>query len=203
MRPLLISGFGTCLYTRKGLVVDERESGIATEYLPHQLPFDWVIVDNYTGFASWSALRFLMAHGIPVVHMAWNGNLYGVTAPPGPINAGVKLGQYRTYSDASRRVAYASVFLRAKLDASTRHLDALARLYSADASAFNAELARYPESRWTDINRLLEFEAKCANVYWREYRKAVEVLWPESGFISRGNTSYSWTRKSPTPSTPS
>lgn len=199
MRPLLISGFGTCLYTRKGLVVDDRSRHVATEYPPHQLPFDWVIVDNYTGYASWSALRFLMAHAIPIVHMAWNGNLYGVTAPPGPISARVKLGQYRTYTDTSRRVAYASAFLRAKLDASTRHLDALARLYSVDSLAFEAEVGRYPESRWTDINRLLEFEAKCANVYWREYRKAVEALWPGSGFNSRGNTSYSWTRNAADP----
>lgn len=199
MRPLLISGFGTCLYTRKGLVVDDRSRRVAVEYPPHQLPFDWVIVDNYTGFVSWSALRFLMAHSIPIVHMAWNGNLYGVTSPPGPIQARVKLGQYRTYCDAPRRVVYASSFLRAKLDASARHLAALARMYSVDASAFKAEVARFPESRWTDTNRLLEFEAKCANIYWREYRNAIRAVWPDSGFISRGNTSYSWTRNAADP----
>lgn len=199
MRPLLISGFGTCLYTRKGLVVDEREAGIATEYPPHQLPFDWVVVDNYTGYVSWSALRFLMAHAIPVVHMAWNGNLYGVTAPPGPVNARVKLGQYRTYTDASRRVAFASAILLAKLSLSQTHLDRLGNLYTVDAEPFRAEVARYPQTRWTDINRLLEFEAKCANVYWREYRKAIGAIWPESGFVSRGNTSYSWTRNAADP----
>jgi CRISP-associated protein Cas1 len=199
MRPLLISGFGTCLYTRKGLVVDDRSRGVAIEYPPHQLPFDWVIVDNYTGYASWSALRFLMAHSIPIVHMAWNGNLYGVTAPPGPISARVKLGQYRTYSDSSRRVAYASSFLRAKLTLSGSHLELLASRYSVSAEPFRTESSRYPESRWTDVNRLLEFEAKCANVYWKGYREAVGALWPESGFISRGNTSYSWTRNAADP----
>ncbi len=199
MRPLLISGFGTCLYTRKGLVVDEREAGTATEYPPHQLPFDWVVVDNYTGYVSWSALRFLMAHTIPVVHMAWNGNLYGVTAPPGPISARVKLGQYRTYTDASRRVACASAFLRAKLALSIRHMSDMAHMYGICPTGLKEEVERYPETRWTDINRLLEFEAKCANIYWREYRKAVEALWPGSGFISRGNTSYSWTRNAADP----
>ncbi|HZY70215.1 MAG TPA: CRISPR-associated endonuclease Cas1 [Thermoplasmata archaeon] len=199
MRPLLISGFGTCLYTRKGLVIDERETGISTEYPPHQLPFDWVIVDNYTGYVSWSALRFLMAHAIPVVHMAWNGNLYGVTSPPGPIYARVKLGQYRTYIDASRRVVLASSFLHAKLALSQNHLTTLEGLYKVDSKGFGAEVSKHPQARWTDINRLLEFEAKCANVYWREYCKAVEALWPESGFISRGNTSYSWTRNAADP----
>jgi CRISPR-associated protein Cas1 len=199
MRPLLISGFGTCLYTRKGLVIDDKSRGVAVEYPPHQLPFDWVIVDNYTGYASWSALRFLMAHSIPIVHMAWNGNLYGVTAPPGPISARVKLGQYRTYSDPSRRVAYASSFLRAKLTQSGSHLESLANRYSVAAESFRTESSRYPESKWTDVNRLLEFEAKCANAYWKGYREAVCALWPDSGFISRGNTSYSWTRNAADP----
>jgi CRISPR-associated protein Cas1 len=199
MRPLLISGFGTCLYTRKGLVVDDRSRHVAIEYPPHQLPFDWVIVDNYTGYVSWSALRFLMAHSIPIVHMAWNGNLYGVTSPPGPIQARVKLGQYRTYTDASRRVVYASAFLRAKLALANYHVGSLEACYRVDSKGLQTEIDRYPEARWTDINRLLEFEAKCANVYWREYRKAVSALWPESGFISRGNTSYSWTRNSADP----
>jgi CRISPR-associated protein Cas1 len=199
MRPLLISGFGTCLYTRKGLVVDDKSRGLAVEYPPHQLPFDWVIVDNYTGYASWSALRFLMAHSIPIVHMAWNGNLYGVTAPPGPISARVKLGQYRTYTDASRRVTYASSFLRTKLALSIRHMDGLEESYGIQSKGLKEEVARFPESRWTDINRLLEFEAKCANAYWKGYREAVGALWPESGFISRGNTSYSWTRNAADP----
>jgi CRISP-associated protein Cas1 len=199
MRPLLISGFGSCLYTRKGLVVDDKSLGIAIEYPPHQLPFDWVIVDNYTGYASWSALRFLMAHSIPIVHMAWNGNLFGVTAPPGPISARVKLGQYRTYSDTSRRVAYASSFLRAKLSLSIRHIADISERYTGCPTDLQAEVARFPESRWTDINRLLEFEAKCANVYWKGYLEAVNALWPESGFISRGNTSYSWTRNAADP----
>lgn len=199
MRPLLISGFGTCLYTRKGLVVDDRETHVSIEYPPHQLPFDWVIVDNYTGYASWSALRFLMAHSIPIVHMAWNGNLYGVTSPPGPISARVKLGQYRTYSDPKLRVALASSFLRAKLALTASHADSLEQSYGIESKPFKEEVARYPESRWIDINRLLEFEAKCANVYWKGYREAVGRLWHESGFISRGNTSYSWTRNAADP----
>jgi CRISP-associated protein Cas1 len=199
MRPLLISGFGTCLYTRKGLVVDDKSRHLSIEYPPHQLPFDWVIVDNYTGYVSWSALRFLMAHAVPIVHMAWNGNLYGVTAPPGPIQARVKLGQYRTHIDASRRVAHASAFLRAKLGLSQCNLDAMAKGYTMDPEPFRAEVARYPQSKWTDINRLLEFEAKCANVYWKEFRTAIESLWPDSGFISRGNTTYSWSRNAADP----
>jgi CRISP-associated protein Cas1 len=199
MRPLLISGFGTCLYTRRGLVVDDRSRHVSIEYPPHQLPFDWVIVDNYTGFVSWSALRFLMAHSIPIVHMAWNGNLYGVTSPPGPIQARVKLGQYRTYLDPRQRVALASAILRAKLRLSQAHLDGLGELYSVDPRPFSVEVAAHPEAKWIDINRLLEFEAKCANVYWREYRTAIGALWPDSGFISRGNTSYSWTRNAADP----
>jgi CRISP-associated protein Cas1 len=199
MRPLLISGFGTCLYTRKGLVVDDRAGHVAIEYPPHQLPFDWVIVDNYTGYVSWSALRFLMAHSIPIVHMAWNGNLYGVTSPPGPIQARVKLGQYRTYTDASPRVRLASAFLRAKLELSQAHLDAVSDGYSVNPGTFRAEVARCPEARWTDINRLLEFEAKCAGVYWKEFRRAIEAIWPDSGFISRGNTTYSWSRNAADP----
>ena len=199
MRPLLISGFGTCLYTRKGLVVDDKSRHVSFEYPPHQLPFDWVIVDNYTGYVSWSALRFLMAHSIPIVHMAWNGNLYGVTSPPGPIQARVKLGQYRTYSDASRRVAHASAFLRAKLALSTCHARALEARYGIPSDGMTKAVASFPESRWTDTNRLLEFEAKCANVYWQGYRTAVAALWLDSGFISRGNTSYSWTRNAADP----
>jgi CRISP-associated protein Cas1 len=199
MRPLLISGFGTCLYTRKGLVVDDKSRHVAIEYPPHQLPFDWVIVDNYTGYVSWSALRFLMAHSIPIVHMAWNGNLYGVTSPPGPIQARVKLGQYRTYTDASRRVSYASAFLRAKLALSTYHATCLETRYGIPSDGMRKAVASFPESRWTDTNRLLEFEAKCANVYWNGYREAVGNLWPGSGFISRGNTSYSWTRNAADP----
>lgn len=199
MRPLVISGFGTCLYTRKGLVVDDKSRRVATEYLPHQLPFDWVVVDNYTGFVSWSALRFLMAHSIPIVHMAWNGNLYGVTSPPGPIQARVKLGQYRTYSDESRRIVYASSFLRAKLELSLYHVIRVESRYGIVSNGLREEIARHPEVKWTDTNRLLEIEAKCANVYWREYRKAVGAVWPDSGFISRGNTSYSWTRNAADP----
>jgi CRISPR-associated protein Cas1 len=199
MRPLLISGFGTCLYTRKGLVVDDKSRHVAIEYPPHQLPFDWVVVDNYTGYVSWSALRFLMAHAIPIVHMAWNGNLYGVTTPPGPIQARVKLGQYRTYTDASQRVAHASAFLRAKLALSQAHLEGMATGYLVDPEPFRAEVARFPESKWIDINRLLEHEAKCANFYWKVYRKAIEAVWPGSGFISRGNTAYSWSRNAADP----
>lgn len=199
MRPLLISGFGTCLYTRRGLVVDERETGIAKEYRPHELPFDWVVVDNYTGYVSWSDFRFLMAHASSVVHMAWNGNLYRVTAPPGLIRARVKLGPYRTYIDSSRRVSYASAFLRAKLTLSQTHLDYLVCLSSVDPEPFRAEAARYPKTRWTDMNRLLEFEAKSVNVYWKTYREAVRAIWSKSGFISRGNTSYSWTRNAADP----
>jgi hypothetical protein len=179
MRPLFISGFGTCLYPREGLVVDDKSRHVAVEYLPRQLPFDWVIMDNCRGYASWPALRFLMAHAIPIVHMAWNGNLYGVTSPPEPLNGRVKLGQYRTYSDAS-------AFLRTKLALSGMYIGRLAGLYLIDASAFESEVALYPESRGTDINRLLEYEAKCANVYWREYRKvARRFRLPSSSIAQR------------------
>lgn len=140
-----------------------------------------------------------MAHAIPVVHMAWNGNLYGVTSPPGPVAGRVKLGQYRTHLEASRRVAYASSFLRAKLRLSMEHLELLRRFYTVDPAPFQAEVARFPETRWIDINRILEFEAKCANVYWRGYREAVASVWPDSGFISRGNTAYSWTKNAADP----
>ena len=105
----------------------------------------------------------------------------------------------RTYVDPAQRVSYASAFLRAKLSLSSLYIEKLGDLYSVDASGFNAEADRHPDGRMDSINHLLEFEAKCANEYWKEYRRAVTAIWPESGFISRGNTSYSWTMNAADP----
>lgn len=86
-----------------------------------------------------------------------------------------------------------------ELDSSQGRLDASGPRYAVDPEAFRTESSSHPEAKWTDTNRLLELESKCANIYWLEYRNAIRAIWPDSGFINRGNLSYSWTRNATDP----
>ena len=168
------------------------------QYPPHQLPFDWVIVDNYTGFVSWSALRFLMAHSIPIVHMAWNGNLYGsrrARPHPGTGQARPVPNLHRTRPTGCLGLGHPPGQADPIPNPPRRRVEAiLSRRRSAPYGG-----RPVPESRWTDTNRLLEFEAKCANVYWKSTGQPSGPSGPTPASISRGNTSYSWNRNAADP----
>lgn len=43
------------------------------------------------------------------------------------------------------------------------------------------------------------YEGRVALAYWKEYAKAIESVWPKSGFVSRGSPQRSWNNSAADP----
>ncbi len=197
MRPLLLHGFGTSVRVNgRTLEVDWRSEGRKESYRPQQLPFDSVVVDSLTGSVSFEALRFLAVHGVPVTLLRWNGTVLSTILPRGPTNGEFRVAQFESYSNPERRRGIAREFIREKVSKTVSLADELGRTLPVSSNLIRKEAGG---SVGTSLNDLRVYEARVAQAHWKEYAKAVETLWPKSGFVSRRSSQRSWSNAAADP----
>jgi CRISP-associated protein Cas1 len=197
MRPLLLHGFGTSVRVNgRTLEIDWRSEGRKESYRPQQLPFDSVVVDSLTGSVSFEALRFLAIHDVPVTLLRWNGSVLSTILPRGPSNGDLRVAHVNAYSDPIRRLGIAQEFIRAKVSKTVELAEELSRTMPVSPDPIRKEAIG---SMGLRLNDLRVYEARVAQAHWKEYAKAVETLWPKSGFVSRRSAQRSWSNAAADP----
>jgi CRISPR-associated protein Cas1 len=197
MRPLLIHGFGSSVRVNgRTLEVDWRSEGRKETYRPQQLPFDSVVVDSLTGSVSFEALRFLAIHNIPVTLLRWNGTVLSTVLPKGPSNGELRVAQVEAYRDHERRPRIAREFIREKVSKTVSLVEQLSRTLPMSSDPIRKEAEG---TQGASLNDLRVYEARVAQAYWKEYAKAVDTLWPKSGFVSRRSPQRSWSNAAADP----
>src|SRR2546429_7180219 len=190
MHPLLLHGFGTSVRVNgRTLEIDWRSEGRKESYRPQQLPFDAVIVDSLTGSVSFEALRFLAIHGVPVTLLRWNGRVLSTILPRGPSNGELRVAQVTAFQDPQWRLQISRELIREKVTKTVQLVESLARTYPVSVHPIREEVGRRVG---TSLNDLRTYEGRVAQGFWKEYAKAVESLWPKSGFVSRGSPERAW-----------
>jgi CRISPR-associated protein Cas1 len=197
MRPLLLSGFGTSVRVNgRTLEVDWRSEGRKESYRPQQLPFDSVVVDSLTGSVSFEALRFLAIHDVPVILLRWNGTVLSTVLPKGPSNGELRVAQIGAYSDPARRLGIAREFIRTKVSKTISLSKHLSKTLPVAPDSILKEAA---SDQGSSLNDLRIYEARVAQAWWKEFAKAVESIWPKSGFVSRRSPQRSWNNSAADP----
>jgi CRISP-associated protein Cas1 len=197
MRPLLLYGFGTSVRVNaRTLEVDWRSEGRKEVYRPQQLPFDSVVIDSLTGSVSFEALRFLAVHDVPVTLLRWNGTVLSTVLPRGPSNGELRVAQVGGYSDSAQRLKIGREFIREKVSKTLSLAEHISKTIPFSTEAVRKEAA---SDQGTSLNDLRVYEARVAQVYWKEYAKAVETLLPKSGFVSRRSPQRSWNNSAADP----
>ena len=197
MRPLLLSGFGTALRVNgRTLEVDWRSEGRKESYRPQQLPFDSVVVNSMTGSVSFEALRFLAIHNVPVTLLRWNGTVLSTILPRGPSNGELRVAQVDAYGDRERRLKIAHAFICEKVAKTVELTNHLSKTLPVNPDPIRKEAG---SDQGASLNDLRIYEARVAQAHWKEYAKAVESLWPKSGFISRRSPQRSWNNSAADP----
>ncbi len=197
MRPLLLSGFGTSLRVNgRTLEIDWRSEGRREAYRPQQLPFDSVVVDSLTGSVSFEALRFLAIHDLPVTLLRWNGTVLSTILPRGPSNGALRVAQVEAYGDPDRRLKIAREFIREKIAKTVSLAERLSETLPVSPDPVREEV---DSPQGTSLNDLRVYEARVAQAYWKEFARAVESLWPKSGFVSRRSPQRSWNNSAADP----
>ncbi len=190
MRPLFLHGFGTSVRVDgRTLEIEWRSEGRKEFYRPQHLPFDSVVVDSPTGSVSLEALRFLAIHDVPVTLLRWNGTILSTILPRGPSNGELRVAQVMAYSNRDSRLRIAREFIREKVSKTVALAEHLSKTFPASPDPIRNESER---DEGTSLNDLRVFEARVAQAYWKEFAKAVESLWPKSGFVSRRSPQRSW-----------
>ena len=197
MRPLLLHGFGTSVRVNgRTLEIDWRSEGRKESYRPQQLPFDSVVVDSMTGSVSFEALRFLAIHDVPVTLLRWNGSVLSTILPRGPSSGELRVAQVAAYSDPERRLRIAREFIREKVAKTVESAEELRRTLPVSPDPIRKEA---DGTLGSTLNDLRVYEARVAQAHWKEYARAVESLWPKSGFVSRRSSQRSWSNAAADP----
>ena len=197
MHPLLLHGFGTSVRVNgRTLEVDWRSEGRKESYQPQQLPFDSVVVDSLTGSVSFEALRFLAVHDIPVTLLRWNGTILSTILPRGPANGELRVAQVQAFADPALRLQIAREFIREKVSKSLSLAEHLAFNMPVSVDSIKIEAGR---GLGRTVNDLRVYELRVAQAYWKQFAKAVENLWPKSGFIGRRSPQRSWNNSAADP----
>jgi CRISPR-associated protein Cas1 len=197
MRPLLLHGFGTSVRVNgRTLEIDWRSEGRKESYRPQQLPFDSVVVDSLTGSVSFEALRFLAVHDVPVTLLRWNGTVLSTVLPRGPSNGKLRVSQVSAYSAPDRRLQIAREFIREKVAKTVSLAEHFSRNLPVSTDPIRTEAAR---ELGNSVNDLMVYELRVAQVYWKQFGKAVESLWLKSGFVGRRSPHRSWNNSAADP----
>ena len=194
MKPLVVSSRAVSIRVQNfQFVIDDYFNRSCQTFPPHELPFDLLVISNSTGNLSISAIKFLVAHKIPVLFLDWGGASLGSLTPPGSIGGTLQIAQLRACLDPKKRRYIASKFLEEKFAKSLQLLRHLRRYYPAvDPSNLEREIRRPTPARVRDIHgTLMAKEARVAVAYFGELGKVVNELAPEFGFKSRGQSTTS------------
>jgi CRISP-associated protein Cas1 len=191
MKPFVVSSRAVSIRVQNfRFVIDDYFNRVCHAFPPHELPFDFLVITNSTGNLSLSAIKFLMAHKVPVLFIDWGGASYGSLTPAGPTGGTLQIAQLRAYLDPKKRRYIAGKLLEEKFAKSIQLLRHLQRYYpSIDPRPLEREVRRPPPSRAQDIHgTLMTKEARVAVAYFGELGKVVQQLAPEFGFRSRGQS---------------
>ncbi len=164
MRPLLLTGWDTCLKTRdRRLIVKDQKSGVAREYLPADFPYDSVIAENLGGFVTFPALRWLASNGVSLTALGFDGEVVGQWLPEAPTNGPLRMAQYRAATIPRERLRVARWVLKQKLGRNVhetaRTVQDLLLIEAQEADRYWARLGvrrDYPHAR-DPINACLNY----------------------------------------------
>lgn len=207
MNPLIISGFGVSINVdKRKLIISNKLENNKIEFLPHQINHDSIIIDGHTGNITFEAMRWLAKHDINLTLLNWNCNLLSVTLPQGPKSGRLKIKQYQKYLDNKIRYEIAQEITRNKIINSVNLLSELSRFYSEINFQEIQKLIERENNNYFkenkplitnnsikfQLNNLMSYEGRIADIYWENLIKIVRKLSPEFNFTSRKNKSHSW-----------
>ena len=207
MNPLLVSGFGTSINVEnRRLVVSNKNENKFLEFYPHKIDYDGIIVDGYTGYITFEAMRWLSKHAINLTLLNWNGSLLSVSLPEQPKSGKLRINQYRKYLDSNIRFEIARKIVDCKVEKSLELLSVFSEYYDFieiykikkiidDEKEFLEQSVRKETDSGKDIakflKRLMNYEGKFATVYLDEISKIFFYVVPEFPFNGRKNKSHS------------
>ena len=193
MKSLLISGFGTSINVdRRKLVITNKADKSRTEFYPHQIPYDNVIIDGNYGMITFEAVRWLMKHDVSLTTLNWNGNLLSVTLPKESNSGKLRVKQYQKYLDDAERRKIALSILEEKIRKSLDLLTKLSDYYDvSDRVTLSASFNR-TTTKFKGSPDLLTYEGNIAILYWNELQKVFNKLYPEFNFTGRNGRRNSW-----------
>ena len=95
MKPLLISGFANSINVdRRKLIILNKIKKERTEFYPHKIDFDGIVIDGHTGNITFEAMRWLSKHNINLTLLNWNGQLLANVMPEQPKSDKLRVKQY-------------------------------------------------------------------------------------------------------------
>ena len=167
------------------------------EFYPHQIKYDSIVIDGYTGNITFEAVRWLMKHNVSVTILNWNGNLLGTILPKEPISSKLKLKQYEKYLDDKTRYYIANSIIDKKISTGYELLKELSKYYNKlnleDIDrGFKFEKSTFLKvPKPTEIRKRLmvlrAYEGRVADFYWKTIYNVFNTVAPEFNFNRRNN----------------
>ena len=193
MNAILISGFGVAINVdKRRLVIVNRLENTRTEFMPHQIPFDALLLDNHSGTISLDALRWLVKMDVSVSLLNWNGALLSTFLPEAPASARLRIKQYQKYANEAERYKIARTILNEKISKSYDLLMGLSDYYKEIDKASVDKAFNELKSKYNQSSELLTYEGNIAIFYWEQLSKVFNALAPEFGFSNRNGRKHSW-----------
>lgn len=198
MNTLLISGFGNHISVdRRKLIVVNRLENKKLVFYPHQIPYDSIVVDGYTGNITFEAIRWLMKHNVSVTILNWNGNLLGTILPKEPISSKLKVKQYEKYLNDKTRYYIANSIIDKKISTGYELLIELSKYYNQIKSEDIDKGFRFEKSTFFKVDKpneirkrlmvLRAYEGRVADFYWKTIYNVFNSVAPEFNFNRRNN----------------
>jgi CRISPR-associated protein Cas1 len=133
---------------------------------------------------------------VPVTLLRWNGSLLSTILPRGPSKGELRVAQVTAYADPERRLKIACEFIREKVSKTISLAEELGRTFPVSPEPIRKEAEG---AQGGSLNDLMLYESRVAQAHWKEYARAVETIWPNSGFVSRRSTRQSWNNSAADP----
>ncbi len=188
------------------MVFNKPENGKQV-FFPHSLTHDSIIVDGYTGYISFEAMRWVSKHNISLILLNWNGSLLSVTTPDQPKSGKLRTKQYEKHLNSSIRLHVAKQIIDCKITNSLRVLERLAAYYEF-INVTPVRKIRITENKIIQksvieklrhnieeiqtpllLRRLMNYEGKIAIAYLDEISKIFSHVCPEFHYHGRKNKS--------------
>lgn len=191
MNPLYIDAQAVSLRIEgHSLVIEDKRADKEIErFMPRDIPYDSIVIQRSQGFVTFAAINWLVLHGVSVTILNWRGNILAQILPEEPISNELKIAQYRSYLDESKRLLIARTIIGAKERRQQEFLGSLGKNYPVRAPS----IPTFAKSRLGDKDYLRNHEAR----YAVEYFKQIQSVSRELGFDFRGRTTTEHNQKAP------
>lgn len=182
MNPLHLTGFGVEVQASNAkphaelMITDgHRDNNVSERYLflPRQIEYDSIILENCTGHVSLGALRWLSKHTIPIFFLDFDGSTISSILPPRPVKADLRIAQIQASTDPKKKLEIAHAFVKAKIARSLEVLTWLSGRYDVEREIRMAKHEATKLSKASTVVELRSVEAHVATKYWEGYRKAM------------------------------